>query len=110
MNSRPSIDVGAILVMHDVIDWLELYACPSTVTFKYLRTKNSRMAADPRKPRTLNPAKIKAYTVVTCYKPLQCTLKFGDLFSKLVKIQSFQCGRANSVFLLLMLVKFSLDE
>ena len=63
VSSRPSVDVGAILVTHDVINWLELYACPFTVTFKYSRTKNSRMAADPRKPRTLNPAKIKAYTV-----------------------------------------------
>ena len=53
----------AILVTHDVIDWLELCTCPFTVTFKYSRTKYSRMAADPRKPRTLNPAKIKAHTV-----------------------------------------------
>ena len=54
----------AILVTHDVIDWLELCMCPLTVTFKYSRTKYSRMAADPRKPRTLNPAKIKAHTVL----------------------------------------------
>ena len=53
----------AILVTHDVIDWLELCTCPFTVTFKYSRTKYSRMAADPRKPRTLNPAKIKAHMV-----------------------------------------------
>ena len=32
----------AILVTHDVIDWLELCTCPFTVTFKY-----SRMTADP---------------------------------------------------------------
>ena len=35
---------------------------PFTVISKYSRTKYSRMAADPRKPRTLNPAKIKAHT------------------------------------------------
>ena len=58
-SSRLSIDVSAILVMHDVINWLELYACPFTVTFKYSRTKYSRMTADPRKPRTLNPQKLK---------------------------------------------------
>ena len=54
----------AILVTHDVIDWFELCTCQFTVTFKYSRMKYSRMAADPRKPRTLNPAKIKAHTVV----------------------------------------------
>ena len=53
--------------MHDVIDWLELCTCPFTVTFKCSRTKYSRMAADPRKPRTLNPAKIKAHTVLIQY-------------------------------------------
>ena len=57
----------AILVTHDVIDWLELCMCPLTVTFKYSLTKYSRMAADPRKPRTLNPAKIKAHTVLYTY-------------------------------------------
>ena len=67
VSSRTSVDVGAILATHDIIDWLQLYVCPSTVTFKYSRTKNSRMAADPRKPRTLNPAKIKAYTYTTVH-------------------------------------------
>ena len=57
----------AILVTHDVIDWLELCTCPFTVTFKYSRTKYSRMAADPRKPRTLTRAKIKAHTVFLAY-------------------------------------------
>ena len=50
----------AILVTHDVIDWLEQCTCPFTVTFKYPQTKYSWMVADPR---TLNPAKIKAHTV-----------------------------------------------
>ena len=40
--------------------------CSFTVMFKYSRTKYSRMAADPRKPRTLNSAKIKAHTVCKC--------------------------------------------
>ena len=62
-SSRPSVDLSQFLVMHDVIDWLELCTCPFTVTLKCSRTKYSRMAADPRKPRTLNPAKIKAHTV-----------------------------------------------
>ena len=53
----------AILVTHDIIDWLELYTCPFTVTFKYSRTKYSWMAADPQKTRALKPAKIKAHTV-----------------------------------------------
>ena len=36
---------------------------PFTVMYKYSQTKYSRMAVDPRKPRTLNPAKNKAHTV-----------------------------------------------
>ena len=55
-----------ILVTHDVIDWLELCMCPLTVTFKYSWTKYSWMPADPRKPQTLNPAKITAHTVYIC--------------------------------------------
>ena len=39
----------AILVTHDIIDWLELCTCSFTVTFKYSRTKYSWMAADPQK-------------------------------------------------------------
>ena len=62
----------AILVTHDFIDWLGLCMCPLTVTFKYSRTKYSRMAADPRKPQTLNPAKIKAHTVCTSMLYVHC--------------------------------------
>ena len=44
--------------------WLELCACPFTVTSKYSQTKYSRMAANAQKLQTLNPAKIKVHTVL----------------------------------------------
>ena len=72
----------AILVTHDVMDWLELCTCPFTVTFKYSRTKYSRMAADPRKPRILNPAKIKAHTVYCTLYIYFIQLQFVQLCEK----------------------------
>ena len=52
-----------ILVMHDVIDCLELCTCPFTVTFKYSQTKYPRLAAVPQKLHTLNHVKIKVHMV-----------------------------------------------
>ena len=49
-SSRPSVDLIAILVTHDIIDWLELCTCPFTVMLKY-----SRMAADPQKNANIKP-------------------------------------------------------